>query len=133
MRKVEATGRIRITKVPDGEAPLEVRKAWVGLELPCGPICGYAAESGKSVLSHEPTPNRYEVDVPQREALEILAAKDPQATAWWYAHGFPQGDDWFNFAREEVEIISGVTMQKVTVYDNMETGHWRPMFTYTPR
>lgn len=133
MRKVEATGRIRITKVPDGEAPLEIRKAWVGLELPSHPICGYATESGKGVLSNEPVQNRCEVDVPQREALEILAAKDPQAAAWWNAHGYPQGDRWFSFAREEVEIISGVTMQTVTVYDDMETGRWRPMFTYTPR
>ncbi|HVV15121.1 MAG TPA: hypothetical protein VHD55_01850 [Candidatus Paceibacterota bacterium] len=129
----EASGRIRITKVPDGEAPLEVRQAWVGLELPCGPICGYGDEPPKGVLSNEPIKkNMYGFDVPQREALEILEASSPEAAAWWRTHGFPEGNDYFVFDRHWAEIISGVTMQEITVWDNMETGRYQPVFTYTP-
>ncbi len=133
MIRAEATGRIRITKVPAGEAPLEVRQAWVGLELPSKAICGYPpVQTTRGVLSDKLAPSRYEIAVPQHEALEILAERAPEAVAWWHAHGFPERDNWFTFAREEFEVLGGVTMQKVTIYDNMETGWWEPMLTLQP-
>ena len=37
MKSSGATGRVKVTKIPRGEAPEEIRAAWVGLVLPCYP------------------------------------------------------------------------------------------------
>lgn len=133
MVRKSASGRIKITEVPEGEAPRWVRQAWVGLVLPSGPVCGMADEPARGVISNTKLGGvRYEFDVPQREALEILGRASPRAAAWWRAHGFPRGNDWFGFKREEAEVISGVTMQKLVVYDNMETGSYRPVLVINP-
>ncbi|MDO8510070.1 MAG: hypothetical protein Q7S15_00405 [bacterium] len=113
----KATGRIRIIKIPAGEAPLEVRRAWVGLELPCDPVCGYP-DSGSEigVVSKEPLRfNRYGYSVPQAEAIAILVRHAPAAAAWWRDHCFPRAEGTcFGFGEDEAEIISGVTLQKLT-------------------
>ena len=92
--------RIRILTTPPGEAPLSVRMAWVGLDLPldprrvgrqlglarvvlppprgwCQPIAGlvtgsYAVKTGYAVNA--------------LEAVNLLQAKDPAAAAWWREH-----------------------------------------------
>ncbi len=119
-------GQIRITKVPSGEAPLEIRKAWVGLVLPCDPYLGYPDDGlDRGILSgKEVSRNRCGFSVPQDQAIEILEKEYPLAAAWWKANGFPQGGDKrFGFAEEEAEIISGVTRSKIRLYDEME-GLW---------
>jgi hypothetical protein len=123
----EASGRIRIITDPKGEAPMWVRYAWIGLTLPCKPLVGFANKPSKHVLSGKPMQVRAEFDVPQREAIELLAEHYADAAKWWQEHGFPEGEDaYFAFGRDEAEIISGVTSQKLVIYDNMETGKWRP-------
>jgi hypothetical protein len=127
----EASGRIKIIKVPSGEAPHWVRQGWYGLVLPCKPVCGYADTPSQGIQSGKLL-RRREFDVPQREALEILAKNASRPAAWWRAHGFPQGDDYFCFGADEAEVLSGVAMQSIAVYDDMETGRWGPTFVIAP-
>jgi hypothetical protein len=88
---------IRIVAPPPGEAPAEVRREWVGLELPLaweeprarvvgtgGVLSGprtflgklFAALSGRTRLRHG-----YVIEAPQ--ALVLLAEKAPWAARWW--------------------------------------------------
>lgn len=108
---------IKIVKVPDGEAPEEIRKAWVGLILPCHPDVGHNDDREKGALScKENARNRYGYAVRQRDAIELLGYKNPAAAQWWKDHGFPQGDDYFSFYHMEVEEIAGTFRHtKITV------------------
>jgi hypothetical protein len=74
---------IRIVAIPPGEAPEEVRRAWVGLVLPLakqtrGPLLarGFGVLSGRG----QPT---YGYAVPAARAVEILSQHAPEAAAWW--------------------------------------------------
>src|SRR2546428_2047527 len=87
--------RVRIISVPPGEAPADIRRAWVGLTLPIvgrGPMTGSGSgvlTGPKSILEplwrlvtfrmqvHE----GYAVDV--ATAIDILAKARPDAAAWW--------------------------------------------------
>ena len=118
-------GRIRVVRVPVGEAPFSVRAAWVGLELPCDPYLGYPSGGmERGVLSgQESLFNRCGVSVPQEEAIAILEDISPRAAAWWRNHGFPRGDERFGFAADEIEVLSGVTLQQLTVYTDEMQGN----------
>lgn len=120
-RKVR--GLVRIVRTPAGEAPVSVRQAWVGLVLPCASYLGVpdkkpfsrkAPERG--VLTGKPVEcgkcGRVGVSVPQNKALKILAEANPLAAKWWRDHGFPHRGEFFAFAKDEVEIVSGVKMQQ---------------------
>lgn len=126
------TGRVRIRKVPLGEAPLKIRLAWAGLVLPCSPFAGFpengerekGALSGQKITFEDKKDggkksvydgqaglsNREGVSVPQEEALLILGLSDPSAEQFWREHGFPKPppDDCFGFDKDEVKIVSGV-------------------------
>lgn len=88
---------IRIIATPPGEAPEEVRRAWLGMELPLAagesgprtlPVGGVLTGartflgkllkllSGQRQYSHG-----YVIDAPQ--ALVLLAEKAPSAALWW--------------------------------------------------
>ena len=124
MAKTEASGSIRIIKTPAGEAPEQIRAAWVGLVLPCKQIAGYLpAQTELSALSSVPTKRgRRTVSVLQTEALEILAQEHPFAAEWWAEMGFPRHfAPHFVFGLDEVEILSGVEQQKIVeVTDEMQ-------------
>jgi hypothetical protein len=92
---------IRIVTTPPGDAPEEVRQAWVGLELPlasgarrvwfvpAGDCTGLTAASrsfGASLCSAltRRWVRGYLVHAPR--ALALLAAKDPAAVRWWRDH-----------------------------------------------
>ena len=88
---------IRIIAVPPGDAPLEVRKAWVGLELPLAPgekgarvarTHGVLAEPktvAEQVFSHQLPEATEKVGyaVEAAKAIEILARHAPDAAFWW--------------------------------------------------
>lgn len=98
---------IRIVKVPEGEAPLEVRKKWVGLVLPCLGI-NTKSEKGYGLVSNNPTligPYRLLV-VPQKEALDILRQSSPEAVRWFEKNGYPEEGMSFGFCENEVQLIS---------------------------
>ena len=121
MEAKKAMGWIKVIHIPGGEAPFEVRAAWVGLTLPCDPYVGHP-DDGKEcgVLTGAPSARtRYGVSVPQAEAIAILEQVDPRAAEWWRAHGFPRGEERFGFAEDEIEILSGVTPQRMIVYDDV--------------
>jgi hypothetical protein len=76
--------RVRIKALPPGEAPEDIRRAWIGLELP---IANGQAD-GRSrgvfgVLSNEPVSCCQGYSVDGAQAVRILAAKAPDAAAWW--------------------------------------------------
>jgi hypothetical protein len=89
---------VRIVDTPPGEAPLEIRRAWVGLELPVlgnrpvrylgsGVLTG--PKSFTETLFHLIT-LRLVVQsgyvVPAERAIEILEAARPEAARWWREH-----------------------------------------------
>lgn len=119
----EPTGRIQITAVPRGEAELWVRRAWLRVpELPCLPIMGRGRTEG--ALTRSEQVSCWTLLVPQDEALRLLAEYVPEAAVYWKCFGFPRDGKYFAFREDECRIISGVTMQAITVLDNMETGRW---------
>jgi hypothetical protein len=87
VRGSEAVGRVRVVALPPGEAPEEIRGAWIGLELP---VAGRHAEGGSQgvsgVLSNQPAECGAGYAVDGAEAVRILAAQDPEAAAWWRSH-----------------------------------------------
>jgi hypothetical protein len=84
---------IRIVRAPIGEAPLWVREAWVGLTLPArshGRWTGFGVLTGpRSCLGQlwsrlRGRGQRVEgFSVDAWEAVERLAARNPEAAAWW--------------------------------------------------
>ena len=120
----EATGRIKIVKVPSGSAPEWVRQAWVGLILPCYPIMGLPdnGEPEKDIRDGHSIKynglNRRSISVPQTEALRILSKAKLGAATWWKSQGFPKQtpNDCFSFGEDEVQIVSGVSQQRLRQY-----------------
>jgi hypothetical protein len=115
--------QIRIVDVPPGEAPEEIRRAWVGLILPLVP-----GETGpRPIISHGVLSgprwliarlwrlltgqyHRYmQYAVPVDAALEELEWTAPDAAAWWREntpHLIGRGRA-FGFAAEVCEEIGG--------------------------
>lgn len=125
---------IRITRLPEGEAPEWVRQASVGYEFPCASIVGYPPNPTRGVLSlKEHERNRYGYTVSQKEFLNILGKDFPEVVAWWQSKGFPKtnpDEENFFFDESEAMLVQGVVKhQKITVYDDVESGHWRPQFS----
>ena len=108
-------GLIKITQIPKGDPPEWVRQAWVGLVLPCDPICGFKRKgTEKGVLTGEIEEPHRICSVPQSEAITILGDHNPRAFAWWLEQGYPKEDEdenCFGFDETEFEIIKGVTQQ----------------------
>lgn len=90
---------VRIVNVPDGDAPLWVRQAWIGLTLPLsdgmdGPILcltesvlasqGWFSRLVRSLVGTGRQDEGYVVDV--CEALAVLRASRPDAAGWWSDH-----------------------------------------------
>jgi len=88
---------IRIVALPPGEAPLWVRQAWVGLELPLPPVAKSPRRLRVAGVLSGPksifdalvawVSGRYRQAqgfvVPVLPALDVLAAASPEAAAWW--------------------------------------------------
>ncbi len=132
MPNSEATGRIKVLKTPDGEAPVEIRRAWEGLILPCFPHIGIPTGELSEVLSGNSIENeRRGVIVPQGEAISVLMQFDREAAGWWMAHGCGKDDTYFFFFEDEIGIMSGVSEVPMRVLDDMETGrHWKEVFRH---
>lgn len=127
-----ATGRIRVLKMPAGNAPEWVRRASIGLVFPCYLIMGFPenGEPEKDVITGHSVKyggyNRRSVSVPQQAMLRILARTNKRAALWWRSQGFPRPapDDCFSFGADEVKIVSGVVPQDVKQYLGiLEVGH----------
>lgn len=122
MTNLKDTGRIIIIKIPAGEAPKEIRKAWIGPTFPCSPILGWIhGEHG--ALSKKETPERYGFTVPQAAAIRILEKHNTQAAAYWRSKGFPQRGKYFVFEESEAVIVSGVRKQKIFIVNDLDHPH----------
>jgi hypothetical protein len=123
-RNATYTGRIKITSLPRGEAPEEVRAAWIELELPCLPVSGSTlglASLEMRAATRNPIEERTAFFVPQDEALRILEAAHPAAARWWHEHGYPNPTEDFCFGVDEAEVINNsVRHQQVRVWDDMD-------------
>jgi len=86
---------IRITSIPPGEAPAEIRNAWIGLELPLK-FENPRHYLGSGVLSGPRTPRQRLIHlltfrlkvhtgfvVPSLLAIEVLERAHPSAARWW--------------------------------------------------
>ena len=90
--------KIRIITCPPGEAPLSVRLAWVGLELPLSKASRQLAMTSGVISSPRDWWRRivglvtgsYGVQtgymVNARDAVDLLQSKDPTAAMWWREH-----------------------------------------------
>jgi hypothetical protein len=89
--------RIRIVKRPIGEAPNDVRDAWIGLSLPVVPQVSHIVEGRTTGVVSGPRNwftrqlfkslrrghrmSGYMVD--PKVAIDLLANHNPRAAAWW--------------------------------------------------
>jgi hypothetical protein len=79
--------QIRIIATPPGEAPEEIRRAWVGLELPLANGQQQAqVYSPEEVVSREAVGPVTGHAVEGRAAIQQLALASEDAAAWWYDH-----------------------------------------------
>lgn len=108
-------GEIVIVSTPEGEAPEKVRKAWVGVRLPCL----YVANPGDpefmsfGVLDGQGVEPSVVYVVLQSLAINELVRIDSEETdlavKWWAENGYPKpGKSMFSFRREEARVIKPV-------------------------
>jgi hypothetical protein len=73
-----------IVRTPPGEAPEEIRRAWVGIELPLrrGETEPSAFQT-VGVVSHQGAEMSTGYAVRGRAAVDALASLSPEAAAWW--------------------------------------------------
>lgn len=126
-------GKIKITKVPKGEAPLWVRRQWIGCELPvhkhfhdCGhvPVYVRGVKTGNSTLQKSDG-----FDIAQTEALWQLEKKGTKtalkALKWWRDNGFPSSRECFRFDSDCAEVTEkrdAPAGTRATVLTDMESG-----------
>jgi hypothetical protein len=80
-------GYVQIVLTPPGEAPEEIRRAWVGLELPLRRGESQPRSiSSVGVLSNQFSQETLGYVVDGRKAVAALACQSPEAAAWWREH-----------------------------------------------
>jgi hypothetical protein len=78
---------LRIVRTPSGEAPEEIRRAWVGVELPLRRgETKPGAHQTVGVLSHQAPEMITGYAVDGRAAVKVLASHSSEAAAWWREH-----------------------------------------------
>jgi hypothetical protein len=113
--------KIRIINTPPGEAPEQVRQAWIGLEIPVPPrFAGRRRGFGVGVLSGPKsllgilfsvlfgrTQRVFGYTVESRVAIDLLAARSPEAAGWWRQNTprLTKAGRYFMFAAESCEEL----------------------------
>ncbi len=97
------SGCISIVRIPEGEDPLWVRRAWVGILLPYDPD----SEPGDPKT-------RSDFNIPQGEAIGLLASHNAEAAKWWKRQGYPKDGECFGFSKADVAIL-GATAQRQAI------------------
>ena len=107
--RLGARSHVKIIRIPTGEAPVRVRRAWVGLVLPCDPVMGYSPSGEKGVISERFIKSRIGVSVLQSDAIEALEkAGRHEAARYWKKLGYPrytEGENCFGFGQREVRVL----------------------------
>ena len=118
--KRDKQGLLEIIKVPAGDAPPEVREAWVGLRL------YYVGQdfnnNQKEAVTNKKITRFRTLMVSQKGALKLLELKNPGAAQWWKDNGYPKANRWFCFADDEVKIIKHAEGQKIIEVTNEMQG-----------
>lgn len=105
MKDNSKNGIMRITSAPVGQAPLEIREQWIGVEIPFLEV-GMPAGSAHGVLNGETVKPYKAFTVDQTEAIDALRKKSPEAASWWESMGFPKKGGQFTFNAECAEVVS---------------------------
>ena len=113
--------QIRIIATPPGEAPLAIREAWIGMQLPLadrdgrprthrtnGVLTGpktFLSAVATLLLGRTNKTIGFRVHAPA--AIEALALKDPNAARWWREHApqFLKPNRLFVFHVEVCELV----------------------------
>jgi Protein of unknown function (DUF4240) len=79
---------VRIIAAPPGEAPAEIRAAWIGcvLQLLEGRETAEQVGEVKGVKSGRPEDHGLAYVVPARDAITTLEGRDARAAKWWRKH-----------------------------------------------
>lgn len=99
---------IRITSMPPGDAPEEVRRAWIGLELPLA--CGQTEPCNRmveAICSNAVVGVRRGYTVVGTTAIQRLTIWNNVAADWWKTHvpEVMQADFVFLFPEENCELL----------------------------
>ena len=96
----------RIISIPQGGAPEEIRKEWIGIVLPLKKLLSPDEGSYEYNLKVRRQQPRSFVTVPVRTALEKLTKKSRVAAEWFYVNlPYLWLDRDFCFGVDEVEIF----------------------------
>lgn len=96
---------ILITQTPPGQAPEDVRKAWVGLKIPLSPDQSEGFSAGVLGGKAEPA-NLNGYSVGAKEAVQaLLDAKKCEAADWWQTHGYGFGNERLMFGKAFCQVI----------------------------
>lgn len=99
---------VQIAKLPQGDEPLQIRKAWVGIEVLAYALVGRWPED---VGNDNYVIMRKNILIPAAKAIEALAKVDSKAALWYLNNRpiDPNGDVFeksFIFGLEEVLVVS---------------------------
>lgn len=95
--------RIKIITVPSGEAPLEVRQAWVGCVFEEA-LPSEGCEVGN--VTQAPQPKRKTFLVKAADALKVLEQRDPSATQWFRTTlGERVFSEFLAFGQDEARVL----------------------------
>ncbi len=119
MRQIqrEDLGVIRFISVPRGGAPLWVREAWIGVEVPClfshDGVPLSASDTVRDVETGLEVPDYPGYIVLQTHAIEALRQQSPKAAKYWRSLGFPYNEcALFLFDHDSAEVVKPVKTRK---------------------
>ena len=105
-------GWVRVVETPRGEAPPEIREAWVGVDLP---LRSWETQPGTVKSGSLLTPGGPVLDhgyaVAGRSAIQALALHSPDAAAWWRANAGQVLESGFRFVFP-AEVCEPVTLSR---------------------
>jgi hypothetical protein len=117
----EQFGLMKIIELPPGEASEETRRAWIGLEIPCGELVKVGTIFIRDFISQVSRFNEYEGYLsPQDQAIAILARSSEAAVHELRIFGCPKPEGSFFFPADCVEIICERPTKAVVIHDNMD-------------
>lgn len=102
--------KVRIISTPQGEAPFDVRKAWIGLELEGRPYDKSEGGYPVGILSLEKVSRDYKSDFicdSKYAVARLKTAGKDYAYAWWVSNFNFSLMPRFMFDRECFEVIGG--------------------------
>lgn len=95
---------VRVTRVPSGEAPEEIRREWVGIIIPL--LYEESVEATSlGIMTGRSEGTRTGWVVPALVAFCLLMRQSPHATDWWFDQRGWGRDDALIFENEEGEYV----------------------------